>query len=146
MMRIHREPRHLFSPRKSRKDEAGLTTYKVDQIGDHPVNLVIQKSNECPSPSKEKPTTAEIMYPGAKSTMICDGPQSRPTKSTAAAIATGSLHSYWVVAIDTIDSRVAEILLWKLESIGNLQGDSTKDFEEILSAIQKKERMKVGRI
>ena len=45
---------------------------------------------------------------------------------------------YWVVAKDTIDSRVAEVLLWKLESMGNLQGDSTKDFEEILSAIQKK--------
>jgi hypothetical protein len=45
---------------------------------------------------------------------------------------------YWVVAKDTVDSRVAEILLWKLESMGNLQGDSTKDFEEILSAIQRK--------
>jgi hypothetical protein len=45
---------------------------------------------------------------------------------------------YWVVAKDTIDSRVGEVLLWKLESMGNLQGDSTKDFEEILSAIQKK--------
>src|ERR1700758_5015472 len=45
---------------------------------------------------------------------------------------------YWVVAKDTIDSRVAEVLLWKLESMGNLQGDSTKDFEEILSAIQRK--------
>jgi hypothetical protein len=45
---------------------------------------------------------------------------------------------YWVVAKDTVDSRVAEVLLWKLESMGNLQGDSTKDFEEILSAIQKK--------
>jgi Domain of unknown function (DUF5710)/SNF2-related domain len=44
---------------------------------------------------------------------------------------------YWVVAKDTIDRRVAEVLLWKLESMGNLQGDSTKDFEEILSAIQK---------
>ena len=41
-------------------------------------------------------------------------------------------------AKDTVDSRVAEILLWKLESMGNLQGDSTKDFEEILSAIQGK--------
>jgi hypothetical protein len=40
---------------------------------------------------------------------------------------------YWVVAKDTIDSRVAEVLLGKLESMGNLQGDSTKDFEEILS-------------
>jgi len=45
---------------------------------------------------------------------------------------------YWVVAKDTVDGRVAEVLLWKLESMGNLQGDSTKDFEEILSAIQKK--------
>jgi len=44
---------------------------------------------------------------------------------------------YWVVAKDTIDCRVAEVLLWKLESMGNLQGDSTKDFEEILSAIQR---------
>jgi hypothetical protein len=42
---------------------------------------------------------------------------------------------YWV---DTIDSHVAEVLLWELESMGNLQGDSTKDFEEILSAIQEK--------
>ena len=53
---------------------------------------------------------------------------------------------YWVVAKDTIDSRVAEVLLWKLESMSNLQGDFTKDFEEILSAIQKEERMKVARI
>ena len=45
---------------------------------------------------------------------------------------------FWVVAKDTVDSRVAEVLLWKLESMGNLQGDSTKDFEEILSAIQEK--------
>jgi hypothetical protein len=44
---------------------------------------------------------------------------------------------YWVVAKETVDSRVAEVLLGKLESMGNLQGDSTKDFEEILSAIQK---------
>jgi len=43
---------------------------------------------------------------------------------------------YWVVAKDTIDSRVAEVLLRKLESMGNLQGDSTRDFEEILSSIQ----------
>jgi len=35
---------------------------------------------------------------------------------------------------------------WKLESMGNLQGDSTKDFEEILSAIQKEECMKVAPI
>ena len=71
--------------------------------------------------------------------MICDGPQSRLTKSTDEAIAMGSLRKvYWVVAKDTVDSRVAEILLWKLESMGNLQGDSTKDFEEILSAIQRK--------
>src|SRR5262249_5671976 len=39
---------------------------------------------------------------------------------------------YWVVAKDTVDGRVAEVLLWKLESMGNLQGDSTRDFEEIL--------------
>ena len=45
---------------------------------------------------------------------------------------------YWVVAKETVDGRVAEVLLGKLESMGNLQGDSTKDFEEILSAIQKK--------
>jgi hypothetical protein len=45
---------------------------------------------------------------------------------------------YWVVAKETVDGRVAEVLLRKLESMGNLQGDSTKDFEEILSAIQKK--------
>jgi hypothetical protein len=71
--------------------------------------------------------------------MICDGPQSRLTKSTDAAIATGRFAQvYWVVAKDTVDSRVAEVLLWKLESMGNLQGDSTKDFEEILSAIQGK--------
>src|SRR4029077_12333714 len=55
-------------------------------------------------------------------------------------------HVYWVVAKDTIDSRVAEVLLWKLESMGNLQGDLTKHFEEILSAIQKEERMKVALI
>lgn len=45
---------------------------------------------------------------------------------------------YWVVAKETVDDRVAEVLLGKLESMGNLQGDSTKDFEDILSAIQKK--------
>ena len=50
---------------------------------------------------------------------------------------------YWVVAKDTIDSRVAEVLLWKLESMGNLQGDSTKDFEEILSAIQTNRRTRI---
>ncbi|MBV8275900.1 MAG: hypothetical protein JO170_11670, partial [Verrucomicrobia bacterium] len=44
---------------------------------------------------------------------------------------------YWVVAKDTVDCRVAEVLLRKLESMGNVQGDSTKDFEEILSTIQR---------
>ncbi len=43
---------------------------------------------------------------------------------------------YWVVAKETVDGHVAEVLLGKLESMGNLQGDGTKDFEEILSAIQ----------
>ncbi len=43
---------------------------------------------------------------------------------------------YWVVARETIDVRVAEVLLRKLESMGNLQGDSTKDFEEIFDLIQ----------
>ena len=71
--------------------------------------------------------------------MICDGPQSRLTKSTDVVIAPGSLHRFiGVVAKDTVDCRVAEVLLRKLESMGNLQGDSTKDFEEILSAIQEK--------
>jgi hypothetical protein len=41
-----------------------------------------------------KPTTAETMYPAPKSTMICDGPQSRLTKSTDAVIATESLHRF----------------------------------------------------
>src|SRR4029077_17717245 len=76
-----------------------------------PITLISKKPNACaisevmhPSSSltsskesrctKEKPTTAEIMYPGVKSTMICDGPQSRLTKSTDAAIATGSLHRF----------------------------------------------------
>lgn len=45
---------------------------------------------------------------------------------------------YWVVAKETIDGRVAEVLLGKLQSMGHLQGDSTKDFEEILSAVQEK--------
>ena len=45
---------------------------------------------------------------------------------------------YWVVAKETVDGRVAEVLLGKLESMANLQGDSTKDFEEILSAVQEK--------
>ena len=49
------------------------------------------KESRC---TKGKPTTAETMYPGVKSTMICDGPQSRLTKSTDAAIATGSLHRF----------------------------------------------------
>ena len=44
---------------------------------------------------------------------------------------------YWVVARETIDIRVAEVLLRKLESMGNLQGDCTTDFEEILSLIEK---------
>jgi SNF2-related domain/Domain of unknown function (DUF5710) len=43
---------------------------------------------------------------------------------------------YWVVARETIDIRVAEVLLRKLESMGNLQGDSIRDFEEIFSRIQ----------
>jgi hypothetical protein len=43
---------------------------------------------------------------------------------------------YWMVTKETIDVRVAEVLLRKLESMGNLQGDSTTDFEEILSAIK----------
>lgn len=42
---------------------------------------------------------------------------------------------YWVVAKETIEARVAEVLLRKLESMGNLQGDSTKDFEEIFNLI-----------
>ena len=40
-----------------------------------------------------------------------------------------------MVAKETIDTRVAEVLLRKLESMGNLQGDSTKDFEEIFNSI-----------
>jgi hypothetical protein len=43
---------------------------------------------------------------------------------------------YWIVAKETIDDRVAEVLLRKLESMGNIQGDLTEDFEEILCAIQ----------
>src|ERR1700722_13912809 len=43
---------------------------------------------------------------------------------------------YWVVAKETIDTRVAEVLLRKLESMGNLQGDSTTDFEEIFNLIK----------
>jgi len=46
-----------------------------------------------------------------------------------------------VVAKDTVDGRVAEVLLWKLESMGNLQGDSTRDFEEILCAVQNIKRV-----
>jgi hypothetical protein len=43
---------------------------------------------------------------------------------------------YWVVAKETIDARVAEVLLRKFDSMGNLQGDSTKDFEEIFKLIK----------
>jgi len=43
---------------------------------------------------------------------------------------------YWIVAKETIDGRVAEVLLRRLESMGNIQGDLTEDFEEILCAIQ----------
>jgi Domain of unknown function (DUF5710)/SNF2-related domain len=43
---------------------------------------------------------------------------------------------YWIVAKETIDARVAEVLLRKLESMGNLQGDSTEDFQEILNSIK----------
>ena len=42
---------------------------------------------------------------------------------------------YWVVA-ETMDSRVAEVLLRKLDSMCNLHGDSTKDFEEIFNLIK----------
>jgi uncharacterized protein DUF5710/SNF2 domain-containing protein len=42
---------------------------------------------------------------------------------------------YWVVARETIDIRVAEVLLRKLESMGTLQGDSIHDFEEIFKSI-----------
>ena len=62
------------------------------QRGDAPV--ILFNVVEGISLQKEKPTTAEIMYPGVKSTMICDGPQSRLTKSTDAAIATGRLHRF----------------------------------------------------
>lgn len=41
-----------------------------------------------------------------------------------------------MVAKETIDARVAEVLLRKLESMGNLQGDSTEDLEEIFSLIK----------
>ncbi len=43
---------------------------------------------------------------------------------------------YWMVAKGTIDERVASVLLRKLESMANLQGDSTNDFDEILLQIQ----------
>jgi C-terminal domain on Strawberry notch homologue len=43
---------------------------------------------------------------------------------------------YWLVAKETIDPRVAEVLLRKLHSMGNLHGDSTKDFEEIFNLIK----------
>ena len=46
------------------------------------------KESRC---TKAKPTTAETMSPAVKSIMICDGPQSRLTRSTDAATATGSL-------------------------------------------------------
>ena len=46
---------------------------------------------------------------------------------------------YWVVAKETIDGRVAEVLLGKMESMGNLQGDPTKDFEQIFAAIQRED-------
>jgi hypothetical protein len=36
---------------------------------------------------------------------------------------------YWVVAKDTVDSRVAEVLLWKLESMSNLQRRFYEGFE-----------------
>ena len=41
-----------------------------------------------------------------------------------------------MVTKETIDVRVAEVLLRKLESMGNLQGDSTRDFEEIFNLIK----------
>ena len=44
--------------------------------------------------TKAKPTAAETTFAAPKSTMICDGPQSRLTKSTDAAIATGSLRRF----------------------------------------------------
>jgi hypothetical protein len=43
---------------------------------------------------------------------------------------------YWTVARETIDIRVAEVLLRKLESMSNLQGDPVTDFEEIFNSIQ----------
>jgi hypothetical protein len=43
---------------------------------------------------------------------------------------------YWVVAKETIDTRVAQVLLRKLDSMGILHGDSTKDFEEIFNLIK----------
>jgi hypothetical protein len=42
---------------------------------------------------------------------------------------------YWIVAKETIDGRVTEVLLEKLESMANLHGDFAQDFDEILSAI-----------
>ena len=42
---------------------------------------------------------------------------------------------YWMVATDSIDRRVAQILLNKLEKMAQIQGDPAKDFNDILSQI-----------
>src|SRR5271165_408252 len=54
-------------------------------------SLTSSKESRC---TKGKSITAETMYPVVKSTMICDGPPSRLTKSTDAATATGSLRRF----------------------------------------------------
>src|SRR3974390_1504425 len=63
----------------------------ISEVTRQSSSSTLSKESRC---TKEKRTTAETMYPGVKSTMICDGPQSRLTKSTDAAIATGSLHRF----------------------------------------------------
>ena len=42
---------------------------------------------------------------------------------------------YWIVATDSIDKRVAQILLNKLEKMAQIQGDPAKDFNDILQQI-----------
>ena len=44
---------------------------------------------------------------------------------------------YWLVAKGTVDERVAEVLLLKLQRMGRIQGDDTREFEELLAAVEK---------
>src|SRR5207237_5746362 len=108
----------------------------ISKVRSKSSSLTSSKESRC---TKGKPITAETTYPGVKSIMICDGPPSRLTKSTDAATATGSLHRFTGSSLKRplmAASPKFSFGSWNQWEIS--KGDSTKEFEEILSAIQEK--------